>query len=205
MQKLDLKAKQKELYTPDAESAEVVDVPVMQFVMYEGMGPPDGEEAQQAFGTLFPVAYKLKFRLKERGEDYTVMPLEGLWWADDMQDFVNNRRESWRWVYMIRQPEWVGEEDFEQVVGELGGKVEQKFLDRLKLEIFHEGEVAQILHLGPFDRERETIQRLHEFISAQGGVFDGHFQRHHEIYLSDMRRVDPQKMRTILRQPFWRK
>lgn len=201
MPKLDLKKERKDLYAPSASSVSVVEVPTFKYLMFDGQGAPDGENAQQAYQTLFPAAYKLKFLMKAKGHDYGVMPLEGLWWADDMDDFEKGRRDRWKWTYMIRQPEFVTKNDFNEVVAALKAK-NLLGLPKLRLESYKEGRTAQILHVGPFAAEGPNIQKIHDHIKELGGSFDGHKEKHHEIYLSDMRRVSPEKMKTVLRQPF---
>lgn len=202
MTKLDLKKERKDLYSPSSSSVSVVEVPSFKYLMFDGQGAPDGEDAQQAYQTLFPASYKLKFLIKAKGHDYGVMPLEGLWWADDMDDFVKGRSDRWKWIYMIRQPEFVTPKDFAEVVAILKAKKHLPGLSELRLESYKEGRTAQILHIGPFAAEGPNIQKIHDHINKIGGAFDGHKERHHEIYLSDMRKVSPEKMKTVLRQPF---
>lgn len=199
MAKMDLKLERKDLYSPSSTSVSIVSVPAFQYLMFDGQGAPDGKEAQAAFQVLFPVAYKLKFLMKAKGQDYGVMPLEGLWWADDMDDFVNGRRDRWKWTYMIRQPEFITQKDFAEVVAKLKEKEDLPGLANLQLAEYAEGQSAQLLHIGPFANEGPNIQKIHNQIQAMGGTLRG---KHHELYLSDFRRVDPLKMKTILRQPF---
>ncbi len=151
---------------------------------------------------LYSVAYPLKFLLKkELAIDYPVMPLEGLWWTQDMHTFSLDNKENWFWTMMIMQPEEVTGELFEQTLEQVRKKKASPALAKIRLQRFHEGLAAQIMHLGPFSAEGPTIAKLHAFIHDQGYEFDGIEQKHHEIYLSDPRRAVPAKMRTVIRQP----
>jgi hypothetical protein len=179
----------------------VVDVPPMNFLMIDGHGDPNtAQEYQDAVEALYAVAYKLKFMSKrEMGKDYVVPPLEGLWWAEDMETFTTARDKSaWDWTMMIMQPEWITQEMVEEAVKQ----VEKKglpALSKLYLETYHEGLSVQILHIGSYDDEGPTIARLHnEFIPENSYEEAG---KHHEIYLSDPRKVAPEKLKTVLRQP----
>ena len=134
----------------------------------------------------------------EPGIDYAVMPLEGLWWADDMSAFTSGDKSSWKWTMMIMQPDFVTAEMVRTAAEEVRRKKNPVALDRGRVEACEEGPCAQILHVGPFSEEGPTIQRLHQHIKDTGRNLRG---RHHEIYLSDVRRADPAKWRTIIRQP----
>jgi hypothetical protein len=151
---------------------------------------------------LFPVAYAIKFISKARDKDYGVMPLEGLWWADDMNDFIAGRRDKWKWTYMIMQPEFISQNDFEEAINKVQSKNKDMNLSKVHFYYFADGKAAQIMHIGPFSEEHANIQKIHDHIAALGGKFDGLKEKHHEIYLSDMRKVAPSAMKTILRQPF---
>jgi hypothetical protein len=170
--------------------------------MVDGYGYPNTSPVYaQALQALYPVAYKLKFFSKrELGRDYVVMPLEGLWWAKDMRSFTEHRDKSlWHWTRMIMVPDWVERSMFESIKEDLGQKVPPIDLDKVRFEFFAEGLCVQTLHLGPYDDEARTLSRLHQdFIPGHALELTG---KHHEIYLSDPRRVAPEKLRTILRQP----
>jgi hypothetical protein len=129
--------------------------------------------------------------------DYAVMPLEGLWWADDMSAFITDDKSQWKWTMMIMQPAFVADEIIAAAITEVRRKKPLAAIDKLRLEEFTEGACAQILHIGPFSEEGPTIVRLHEFVDKQAARTG----KHHEIYLSDIRRGDPQKWKTIIRQP----
>ncbi len=201
MEKIDLKKRHRGLYqTPTGVVAEV-EVPAFRYLMLDGDGDPDGGEAfGRAAEVLFSVAYALKFMLKKGAPayDYVVMPLEGLWWADDMSAFQRDARDDWRWSLMIMQPDEVTPALFEEA-GETVIKKKGLALEALRLETFAEGRCAQILHMGPYGEEREDIAKLHAYIDALGGCRYG---KHHEIYLNDARRTAPERLKTILRQPY---
>ena len=198
MKKIDLKKERKELYSPPRDPV-LVDVPPMPFLAIDGAGDPNGPEYGAAVEALFAVSYRVKFTLKRDADvDYTVMPLEGLWWADDYDVFVSGDRREWKWTAMIAQPEEASSDVVDEAIGETAGKKNLPSLPRLRVERFEEGRCAQIMHLGPFSEEPATIRRLEEFIEGQGLDRRG---KHHEIYLSDLRRTAPERLRTIIRQP----
>ena len=202
MEKIDYKKTLKHLYQPGKADFELIDVPEMQFLMIDGHGDPNNAlEYQHALEALYSAAYKLKFLSKRQlGRDYVVPPLEGLWWAEDMDAFTNQRDKSqWSWTMMIMTPEWIEPDLFEQALAAVSSKELPAVLDKLRLEAYQEGLSAQILHIGSYDDEAPTLARLHhEWMPANGLDFNG---LHHEIYLSDPRRVAPEKLKTVLRQP----
>jgi hypothetical protein len=168
--------------------------------MIDGQGDPNTSVAYaQAVEALFSVSWTAKFMVKKgpAQKDYAVMPLEGLWWADDMNAFAGGERSSWRWTMMIMQPPFVPQALLQQAIAEAGRKKNLPALDQLRIEEFKEGRCAQILHVGPFTTEGPTIQRLHAHIEARGRLRG----RHHEIYLTDIRRADPSRWKTVIRQP----
>ena len=199
MEKIDLKKVHRHLYTQKAGEISIVDVPRVRYLMVDGIGEPDGAEAEAAFQALCPVAYKVKFLMKARGSDFVVMPLEGLWWADDMRDFEAGRRDRWKWTYMILMPDVVTAGHVEEGISAVDRAKAGPALDRVRFDVLEEGRAAQVLHVGPYADEGETVSRLHEHIASLGGELHG---KHHEIYLSDPRRIEPARMRTIIRQPF---
>ncbi|MER7418219.1 GyrI-like domain-containing protein [Micromonospora peucetia] len=180
----------------------IVDVPDMQYLMIDGHGDPNTSPAfTDAVEALYPVAYKLKFASRrDLGRDYVVPPLEGLWWAEDMDSFTVQRDKSrWDWTLMIMTPDWIGQDMLTAAVEQAGARNRPARLDDTRLETLSEGRCVQTLHVGSFDDEAEVLAHLHhEFVPGNGLRMVG---RHHEIYLSDFRRVTPEKQRTILRQP----
>ena len=198
----DWKKELKYLYNPSAKLFSLIEVPPLQFLMIDGQGDPNtAAEYSEALAALYPLAYTLKFISKrELDRDYTVPPLEGLWWAADMAVFtVRANRDAWQWTMMIMTPEWLGREQFERAAVEVRRKKNPVSLDKVRLETFHEGLSVQILHVGPYSAEGPTIARLHgEFLPQNGLVENGN---HHEIYLGDPRRTAVEKLKTVLRQP----
>lgn len=202
MEKIDYKKELKEFYRPSSRQVVAVDVPVLSFLMVDGEGSPQTATAfQDAVESLYSVSYTLKFMVKasESAVDYGVLPLEGLWWADDMSDFLDGNKDRWKWTLMIMQPEMVTEELFEEAVSRVRKKKNPPALDKLRFERFDEGRAAQIMHIGSFDDEGPTVQRVHRFIEESGGQLSGN---HHEIYLNDPRRTAPERLKTVIRQPF---
>jgi hypothetical protein len=202
MPKLDLKKSLKHLYKPSAKAPSVVDVPPLPYLMIDGQGDPNTAPAYaEAVGALYALAYGLKFRVKhaDPAADYVVMPLEGLWWADDPAAFGANDRSAWRWTMLITQPEAVTPALLAEVAAEAARKKGVPGVERVRLETYHEGPAAQILYTGAYADEGPTIATLHTFIAAQGHQLAG---KHHEIYLSDPRKVAPSMLQTVLRQPF---
>lgn len=198
MKKVDLKKELKELYAPPREPV-LVEVPPMTFLAVDGVGDPNGPEYAAAVEALFAVAYRIKFALKREAElDFTVMPLEALWWADDPTVFAAGNRAEWQWTAMIAQPEEGGPEIVARATEEAGAKKDLPALARLRRDRFEEGHCAQIMHVGPFSEEPPTIAHLEAFMEGQGLQRRG---KHHEIYLSDLRRTAPDRLKTIIRQP----
>ena len=176
---------------------DVVDLPPLSYLMIDGQGDPNTSPAYaEAVSTVFAVAYRLKFRSKrELDRDYVVMPLEALWWADDMAAFTVDREKSrWRWTLLNLVPEWITIADVERALAAAAPAGHP-----LRLETLAEGRCVQTLHVGPYDEEGPVLAEMHDVvIPARGMRMTG---RHHEIYLSDVRRTDPARLKTILRQP----
>ena len=200
MAKVDMKKELKQLYHASTKNIAQVEVPTLNYVMVDGEGDPNSSPAYaQAIEALFSVAYTAKFMVKKGTQalDYAVMPLEGLWWADDMSAFVANDRSKWKWTMMIMQPQLVTNETLATAIDAVRKKKSLPAIDRLRISAFTEGLCAQVLHVGPFTEEGPTIERLHSFIDARTGKAG----KHHEIYLTDIRRAEPRKWKTIIRQP----
>ena len=201
MSKVDFKKELKDLYSPPKKFV-LVDVPEMQFLMVDGHGDPNvAQEYQDALEALYAMAYKMKFMSKKQlGQDYVVPPLEGLWWAEDMQSFTTSRDKSqWDWAMMIMTPEWISDEMFAESLEVVRKGKNPAALDKILLESYTEGLSVQIMHVGSYDEEGPTLMKLHrEFLPENGYAENG---KHHEIYLGDPRRVAPEKLKTVLRQP----
>lgn len=197
--KVDLKRELSMLYRPHAGGPRFVDVPVLEFLMIDGDGDPERQPAFPcAVEALFSTAYTLKFGLKKLGLDFTVMPLEGLWWTDDPAGFSFDRHSDWRWTAMIAVPDDVTPIEVEEARAVVAARRDLVALPLLRLERLHEGLCVQDTHVGPFRQESVTIRRLHTFIRERGCAPR---DKHHEIYLSDPKRTPPERLKTIIRQP----
>ncbi len=204
MAKKDLKKELKHLYFPSTKECVFVDVPDMSFLMIDGQGDPNtAQEYKDAIEALYSVSFTVKFMVKKKKpvQDYVVMPLEGLWWADDMNDFLKGNKDTWKWTAMIVQPTQVTKTLITEVIEQVEKKKNPPALPKLRFERFHEGLSAQIMHIGPYSAEGPTIEKLHTFIRENGYEFDGLIEKHHEIYLSDPRRTPKEKWKTVIRQP----
>lgn len=201
MEKIDYKKQLKELYNPSAKQVEIVEAPAMNFLMVDGEGNPNTAKSfSEAIEALYPLAYTLKFMVKKgaSGIDYGVMPLQALWWADDPSAFTTGDKDAWKWTVMIMQPACITSQLVAQATAEVTRKKKPVALPLVRFASFAEGKAAQILHIGPYSAEGPTIEKVHQFIADHGSQRIG---KHHEIYLSDMRRTAPEKLKTIIRQP----
>jgi hypothetical protein len=199
MSKFDIKKEMAQLYNPPKGKFNIVDVPSIQFIMGDGAGnPTNNAQFQQISEAMYGLAYNIKFKCKALGKDFVVAPLQGLWWADQMDSFSLGRRDDWLWTLMIAMPEWVTSEMVEESHKEVAGKKELPALTHLRFESYHEGISIQTLYLGAYADEGPTIAAMHEFAKAQGYALRG---KHHEIYLGDPRRTAPEKLKTVIRQP----
>ncbi len=204
MDKVDYKKKLKDFYQAEVNKPVVVQVPKMNFIMIDGKGDPNtSQEYIDAIQTLYPVAYTIKFTSKiKNAKDFGVMPLEGLWWTENMADLSPEDKSNWLWTAMIMQPDVVTEDLYNQAVQQVREKKKPKSLEKLRFTPYEEGRAAQVMYVGPYSDEGPTIQNLHNFIKEQGGSLDDTNKHHHEIYLGDPRRTDPSKLKTIIRQPY---
>lgn len=201
MTKIDFKKELKQFYAPKNKDWEIVDVPTLQYLMIDGEGDPNGAESYRyAVEALFSLSYTIKFVSKRvLDKDYAVMPLEGLWYADDMSVFVTCDKSKFKWTMMIMQPEWITP----AMVGDAKATVAKKKgisnLDQVALKSLSEGKSAQLLHIGSYDDESPKLAYLHDVYMPQKSLkFNGN---HHEIYIGDPRKTSPEKLKTILRQP----
>lgn len=200
MDKIDPKKLFKEFYNPK-QKFDIVEVPKLQFLAITGKGNPNiSQDYKETLEALYSVSYGLKFHSKKKYQkDYVIGPLEGLWWADDMNDFITRKKDNWLWQMQIWQPEWILQSDFEEVLNNCKIKKPNTKLDFLKFIEIKEGLCVQILHIGSYDDEAPILDKLHnEFIPQNGFKIRG---IHHEIYLSDPRKTRQEKLKTILRQP----
>ena len=199
--KFDLRRELKALYGPPAGRPVLVDVPELAYLMVDGEGDPNvSQNYRDAVQALFAVSYAVKYAVKRApgGVDYRVMPLEGLWWVDDMSTFTVDDKTGWKWTALIAQPDLVTGELMHRAVATAAAKRPLPAARQVRLERFREGRAAQVLHLGPFSAEGSTIERLHGFIAEQRL---GRRGKHHEIYLTDFTRTAPERLKTVIRQP----
>jgi len=200
MKKIDFKSQLKHLYQPSAKDVVEVEVPKMNYLMIDGEGDPNTSTAYQAaVEALFTLSYSIKFMAKKGtlAIDYGVMPLEGLWWADDMTSFSVDDKSNWKWTMMIMQPDFITHELVDKAIEDVRRKKKLTALGEVRFAPLIEGTCAQIMHIGPFTAEGPTIERLHKFIADAGRKLIG---KHHEIYLSDVRKADQEKWKTVIRQ-----
>ncbi len=200
MASLDLKREYRKYYTARVGRPTLVEVPSRPFLMIDGAGDPNtSQEYAEAVAALCPIAYAIRAAIKRQtGDGYAVMPLEGLWWADDMAHFSVEDKSDWKWTMMICQPDVATVEMVATVIPEVTAEKTLAGGGRVRFATYEEGAAAQVMHLGPYADEAPTIQLLHEFIAAEGLERSG---LHHEIYLGDPRKTDPAKLKTIIRQP----
>ena len=200
MASIDLKKTYKDQYTARVGKPTLVAVPARPFLMIDGQGTPGvAPEYAAAVEALYPLAYGMRAEIKKlTGDGYTVLPLEGLWWADDMSAFRADRKDEWKWTMMIGLPELATDEMAAEVLPRVTEAKKLAAGSKVRYEIFDEGETAQVMHLGPYSEEEPTIDLLHAFIESEGLQLRG---LHHEIYLGDPRKAEPAKLKTIIRQP----
>lgn len=199
--KYDLKKELRHLYLPGSAAFDDVVVPPARYLAVDGHGDPNtSTEYAAAVGSLYASAYTLKFGFRaSSGADFVVGPLEGLWSSADPADFAAGKKDAWDWTMLIAVPQIVPDEDVEPALIAAAAKKPALPIDRVRLLRLDEGRCLQILHIGSYDDEAPTLARLHhELMPALGVDFNG---PHHEIYLSDPRRVAPERLKTVLRQP----
>lgn len=208
MNKMDYKKAYKELYQPKTTPG-LIDVPPMKFIQIVGRGNPNEPEGdyQKALEMLYALSYTIKMSPKggqapDGYFDYVVPPLEGLWWLDGEEEFDFSKKSKFCWISMIRQPDFVNEEVFFGAVKSVKSKKPHFNLEKAKLVEFTEGLCVQCMHIGSFDSEPATLEKMKKFMEENNLLCDlSEIRRHHEIYLSDPRKVDLSKMKTILRYP----
>lgn len=201
MEKTDFRKVLRPLYDPPVGRFEIVDLPPMTFFMIDGKGDPNRSPAYtQAVEALYAASYTLKFMSKKAlGRDYVVPPLEGLWWADDMESFRTREKDKWSWTMMIMVPDFVGPEMAREAIAAAAKKKDLPAIGKLRVEELSEGRAAQTMHVGSYDDEGPILAYLHEeFLPANALAATG---RHHEIYLGDPRKMAAEKLKTVLRQP----
>lgn len=202
--KIDFKKTDKPYYSGKVGQWTRITFPKLQFLSISGKGDPGGAVYARALGALYPLAYGIKFAQKAEGADFVVPPQQSQWWADDPRAFVQAQRDQWRWSAMIRMPDAVTQADLDAAREAAQVKLAKKGVDHSALSevtliSLAEGDCLQTLHVGPYSDEAPVLAHLHDVVMPDASLtFNGH---HHEIYLGDPRRVAPEKLRTILRQP----
>ena len=207
----DYKKEYKEFYLPKAKP-EIVTVPEMNFIAVRGSGDPNAEDGdyKKSIGLLYAIAFTIKMSRKGDHKingyfDYVVPPLEGFWWQDGLEGLDYAHKETFQWISVIRLPDFVTEEDFQWAVDEATKKKKQDF-SKVEFLPVKEGLCVQCMHVGSYDNEPATVSMMHEFMEQQGYELDITDKRlHHEIYLSDARKVAPEKLKTVIRHPIKRK
>ena len=203
----DYKKEYKEFYMPK-DRPSIVSVPPMNYIAVRGKGDPNQEDGEykQAIGLLYGIAYTIKMSKKgdhqiEGYFDYVVPPLEGFWWQDGVQGVDYAHKETFNWISVIRLPDFVTREDFEWAISEATKKKKEDF-SKVEFFTYEEGLCVQCMHLGPYDDEPATVEKMHAYMTEQGYELDINSDRlHHEIYLSDARKVAPEKLKTVIRHP----
>ncbi len=197
-EKLDLCKKHKEEYVKPKKPV-LVNVKPALYLTVTGRGSPSSDEFQAKIGAVYGVAYTIKFAKKAAGHDYKVSQLEGLYWGRRKGASIDGlSKDQWNWQLMSRVPTFVTQDDLAKAIESLIEKGKAPEARSVKLETIDEGQCVQVLHVGPYDQEGVTIELMNTFVQEQGLSLHAN---HHEIYLSDPRRVPPERMRTILRHP----
>ncbi|MBI2899120.1 MAG: GyrI-like domain-containing protein [Planctomycetes bacterium] len=198
MLKIDLFKDLKNEYA-SPRSPVLVEIGKASYLAVDGRGEPGGKEFQTKIGALYGMAYTVKMTRKFEGrQDYVVGKLEAQGWSDEGGDFSRVPKSKWRWKLMIRTPDFVGTSEVRRAAETLKKRGKGDSVDEVAMEKLEEGECVQMLHVGPYEREGDTVAAMKKFAESKGRTFHG---RHHEIYLSDPRRVAPEKLKTILRMP----
>ncbi|KPK37831.1 MAG: hypothetical protein AMJ65_13705 [Phycisphaerae bacterium SG8_4] len=202
-EKIDLYKLHKDQYVAP-KRPQLVDIETAEYLAISGRGEPGGEEFVAKVGALYGTAYTIKMTRKFTGEqDYGICKLQCQWWFDDeRQDFSSAPKEHWNWKLLIRTPDFVRDNELAEAAKKLLEKGKEPEVQQVGLESLTEGLCVQMLHVGPYDQEHETISKMVAFAEQQGLEF---CERHHEIYLSDPRRVPPERLKTILRHPVRKK
>lgn len=203
----DFKKEYKEFYMPKGKP-NIVTVPTMNYIAVRGIGDPndEGGEYKRAIGLLYSIAFTIKMSKKLDHQidgffDYVVPPLEGFWWQDGVVGIDYSNKASFHWISVIRLPDFVTKKDFEWAIKEATLKKKQDF-SKVEFFTYDEGLCVQCMHIGPFDNEPKTVQLMHDFIEKNGYELDITDKRlHHEIYLSDARKISPDRLKTVIRHP----
>ena len=206
----DYKKEYKEFYMPTNKPS-IIRVPSMHYIAVRGQGDPNAEDGayKQAIGLLYGIAFTIKMSKKGNHQmegyfDYVVPPLEGFWWQDGADGIDYTQKDTFKWISVIRLPDYVTKDEFNWAIEEATRKKKTDF-SRIEFFAYEEGLCVQCMHIGSYDDEPATVERMHDYIHKQGYVLDLTDQRmHHEIYLSDARKVAPEKRKTVIRHPIRR-
>ncbi len=205
-EKLDLYKVDKTYYTAN-KTPVIIDLDSYFYVTIQGQSSPDNPKFLNAIQTLYATVYGIKFLSKEEDNDFVVPKMEGQWWISGdvrgMDDFLKAPREEWNWKIMVRMPDFIEGDHFHRIIESLKvRKPEYDNIDQMHFELINEGTCAQVLHVGSYDQEGPTLEKLHGFIEQEGMKIAGH---HHEIYLKDPKRTEEEKLQTIIRYPITKK
>jgi len=202
IKKLDYKKEFPDLYKPSLKEPAIIKIPKMMFFMIDGTGDPNtSEDYKEIVQLLYNISYTLKMKVIKKetpSKDYVVPPLEGLWYMPKMEEWSMDEKDKWEWTMMIRIPDFIKDTQIKKAMKILKETKNPSSFSKLRCEQYEEGTCVQIMYLGPYDEEPPTIKKIHQFAEKNGYNLNGH---HHEIYLSDPRRVEPERLKTILRQP----
>lgn len=202
----DFKQEQKELYQPKS-TPHIINIPKMKFIAFKGKGDPNEEngEYRRSITLLYGVAYTLKMSYKTEKKiegffEYVVPPLEGFWWIEGLKGMDYTRKNEFTFISFIRVPEFIKEEDVKWAIEKISKKKNIDFSDVYYMT-YDEQTVVQCMHIGPYDNEQEIVDKMHEYVFDNGYELDFFKRYHHEIYIGDPRKADPNKLKTIIRHP----
>ncbi len=201
MKKVDLLKDLGNLYKASPQEVTFLEMPELSYLMIDGQGDPNTSSTyQNSVQVLYSLAYAIKFNIKKSQQaiDFKVMPMEGLWWVDDMRQFSIEKKADWKWTMMILQPDFISDKIVDELRNQVIKKKDLPLVKNVRFEIYREGFCAQILHFGPYSSEGENIAKLHQAIAEKGLQRTG---KHHEIYLNTPLKTAPEKLKTIIRQP----
>lgn len=199
MEKYDIKKELKHSAFAQPQTPCIIEIPPMSYLAFDGHGNPNTSPLfDLATGALYPLAYGIKFMAKARNQDFVVGPLEGLWWHHDHEVFLSGNKDLWQWTLLLPLPPFIAEADCEKAREQVAKKKNPSGLDRVYFCSMDEGLCVQQLYRGSYDNEHGTIAAMHQWAADHGY---GLRAKHHEIYLSDPRRTEPEKLKTIIRQP----
>ncbi|MCD5002932.1 GyrI-like domain-containing protein [Enterococcus saccharolyticus] len=203
MKKIDFKKEYKQYYLPK-NKPEIIKIPSMNFLAIRGAGDPNEPDGMyaQAISKLYAISYTIKMKGKhlEGYYEYVVPPLEGFWWMDGLKGVDYNHKEKFRWISVIRLPDFVSKTDVEWAIS-LATETKKKDYSAVEFFVYDEGECVQMMHIGSYDDEPQTLAVMNDFLKEQGYEPDFEPRMHHEIYISDPRKTEADKLKTVIRHP----